>query len=72
MCLEVRDVCQLVFTGLSEDFVLRKGSGAVVCPAGAPTWSPGTHTATWNALCHLEHTLSPGTHTVASPPPDPP
>ena len=78
MCLEVMDVCQLVFAGLSEDFVLRKGSGAVVCPAGAPTWSlehtlsPGTHTVTWNALCHLERTLSPGTHTVTSPPPDPP
>lgn len=39
MCLEVMDVCQLVFAGLLEDFVLRKGSGEVLCP-------PGTHTVT--------------------------
>lgn len=32
MCLEMMDVCQLVFAGLLEDFVLRKGSGEVLCP----------------------------------------
>lgn len=43
VCLEVMDACQLVFAGLLKEFVLRKGSGEVVCPPQTCTVTSNTH-----------------------------